>query len=69
MSRIWILYSPTERSVTVVLAWIIFIMVKALNNLRKRLEKEKPAAPPAPPAEDVKLLTEIRDLLASGARK
>ena len=47
-----------------ILAWIIFLMVKAVNNMRKRMEKEKPAAPPAPPAEDVKLLTEIRDLLA-----
>jgi large conductance mechanosensitive channel len=48
-------------------AWIIFMLVKALNNLRRRLEKEKPAAPPAPPAADVVLLTEIRDLLAKRA--
>ena len=47
-----------------ILAWIIFLMVKAVNNMRKRMEKEKPAAPPAPPAADVVLLTEIRDLLA-----
>jgi large conductance mechanosensitive channel len=47
-----------------ILAFIIFLMVKAVNNLRKRLEKEKAAAPAAAPAEDVKLLTEIRDLLA-----
>ena len=49
-----------------ILAWIIFLMVKAVNNLRRRLEREKevaPATPPAPPA-DVQLLTEIRDLLA-----
>ena len=46
-----------------ILAWIIFLMVKAVNNLRRRLEKEKEAVPAAPPA-DVKLLTEIRDLLA-----
>jgi large conductance mechanosensitive channel len=50
-----------------ILAWIIFMLVKALNNLRRRLEKEKPAAPPAPPAADVVLLTEIRDLLAKRA--
>ena len=49
-----------------ILAWIIFIMVKLLNNLRKRLEKEKPAEAAAPPA-DVQLLTEIRDLLAKKA--
>ena len=47
----------------VILAWIIFIMVKALNNLRRRLAAEKPATPSAPPA-DIALLTEIRDLLA-----
>ena len=46
-----------------ILAWIIFIMVKGVNNLRRRLEKEQPVVPPAPPA-DVLLLTEIRDLLA-----
>ena len=32
--------------------------------MRRRLEKEKPAAPAAPPPADVQLLTEIRDLLA-----
>ena len=47
-----------------ILAWIIFLMVKAVNNMRKRMEKEKPAAPAAPPPADVLLLTEIRDLLA-----
>jgi large conductance mechanosensitive channel len=48
-----------------ILAWIIFLMVKAVNNLRRRMEKQEEAAsvPAAPPA-DVKLLTEIRDLLA-----
>lgn len=49
-----------------ILAWIIFLMVKAVNNLRRRLERQKevaPSVPPAPPA-DVALLTEIRDLLA-----
>ena len=47
----------------VILAWIIFMMVKALNNLRRRLAAEKPTTPSAPPA-DIALLTEIRDLLA-----
>lgn len=46
-----------------ILAWIIFLMVKGVNTMRKRLEKEK-AAVPAAPAADVVLLTEIRDLLA-----
>jgi large conductance mechanosensitive channel len=50
-----------------ILAWIIFLMVKAVNNLRRRLEREKPAEPAAPPPADVQLLTEIRDLLARKA--
>ena len=47
-----------------ILAWIIFLMVKAVNNMRRRLEHEKAPAAEAPPPADVKLLTEIRDLLA-----
>ena len=45
----------------VILAFIIFMMVKQIN----RLKKETPAAPAAPPAppEDVVLLREIRDAL------
>ena len=53
-----------------ILAWIIFLMVKMVNKMRaeaeermKREEEEK-AAEPEKPAADVALLTEIRDLLA-----
>jgi large conductance mechanosensitive channel len=46
-----------------ILAFIIFLMVKAVNNLRRRLEQEQPASTPAAPPADVALLTEIRDLL------
>ena len=46
-----------------ILAWIIFLMVKAVNRMRVSLEKEKAAEPAAPPPEDIRLLTEIRDLL------
>ena len=46
-----------------ILAWIIFLMVKAVNTLRRRLEAQKAAEVAAAPA-DVQLLTEIRDLLA-----
>ncbi|MBN7755201.1 large conductance mechanosensitive channel protein MscL [Nitratireductor aquimarinus] len=45
-----------------ILAWIIFLMVKGVNSMRRK-EAEKPAEPAAPPA-DVQLLTEIRDLLS-----
>jgi large conductance mechanosensitive channel len=45
----------------IILAFIIFVMVKQIN----RLKKEEPAAPaaPAPTPEDVLLLREIRDSL------
>jgi len=45
-----------------IVAFAIFIMVKAINSL-KRKEEEAPEAPPAPSSEEV-LLKEIRDLLA-----
>ena len=43
----------------VILAFIIFMMVKQMN----RLKKEAPAPAPAAPPEDVLLLREIRDSL------
>jgi len=46
-----------------ILAWIIFLMVKGVNSMRRRLVAEKPVEPESPPA-DIALLTEIRDLLA-----
>lgn len=45
----------------IIIAFAIFMVIKAMNSMKKK-EEEKPAAPPEPPA-DVKLLTEIRDLL------
>jgi large conductance mechanosensitive channel len=42
-----------------ILAFIIFIMVKQIN----RLKSAEPPAPPAPTPEDVMLLREIRDSL------
>ncbi|MBZ7920350.1 large conductance mechanosensitive channel protein MscL [Ensifer adhaerens] len=50
-----------------ILAWIIFLMIKAVNRMRTSLEKQKEAAPAAPPAEDIQLLSEIRDLLKQRA--
>jgi large conductance mechanosensitive channel len=46
-----------------ILAFIIFLMVKFINNLRKPAE----GAPPSPP-EDVLLLREIRDELKKSPR-
>ncbi|WP_163715471.1 large-conductance mechanosensitive channel protein MscL [Mangrovibacterium lignilyticum] len=44
-----------------IIAFAIFMMIKAMNSM-KRKEEAKPAAPPAPSKEEL-LLTEIRDLL------
>ena len=45
----------------IVVAFVVFLFVKALNTFRKK-EEEKPPEPPKP-SEEVALLTEIRDLL------
>jgi len=49
-----------------IVAFAIFILVQQINRLRAAPEAadEKPAAPPEP-SEEVKLLTQIRDLLRS----
>lgn len=44
-----------------IIAFVVFLIIKAMNNMKKK-EAAAPAAPPAPPREEV-LLTEIRDLL------
>lgn len=48
-----------------ILAWIVFMIVRSINSLRTRMARQQaaaPAAPVAPPA-DIALLSEIRDLL------
>jgi large conductance mechanosensitive channel len=45
-----------------IVAWVLFIVVKMMNRL-KRAPAPAPAAPPAPSREEA-LLKEIRDLLA-----
>jgi large conductance mechanosensitive channel len=44
-----------------VIAFVLFLIVKGMNAATKK-EEAKPAPPAEPPA-DIKLLTEIRDLL------
>ncbi|MBQ1264888.1 MAG: large-conductance mechanosensitive channel protein MscL [Oscillospiraceae bacterium] len=52
----------------ILVAFVVFLVVKAINTAKKKLEKpaepaeEAPAAPPEPSNEE-KLLMEIRDLL------
>ena len=44
-----------------VIAFVIFLMVKAINSMKKKEEAPAPAAPAGPTQEE--LLTQIRDLL------
>ncbi|MBA4386894.1 MAG: large conductance mechanosensitive channel protein MscL [Verrucomicrobia bacterium] len=52
-----------------IVAFAVFLLVKGINRLRRlQAQEPAPAAPPAPaePPPDVKLLTEIRDILKKG---
>lgn len=45
-----------------IIAWVLFLFLKALNNMQKK-EEAKPAPEPPKPSAEVQLLTEIRDAL------
>jgi large conductance mechanosensitive channel len=45
-----------------IVAWVLFLLVNAIQRVRQK-EEAKPAAPAEPPRQEI-LLTEIRDLLA-----
>lgn len=47
----------------ILLALVVFIIVKMINSARRKDEKKAVPAAPAAPAEDVVVLREIRDLL------
>ena len=46
----------------IILAWVIFLVLRGLNKLAAKKEEEK-AAEPAPTPEEILLLREIRDSL------
>ena len=48
----------------VIVAFAIFLVIRAINRFQRKKEAAPPPAPP-PPAPEVLLLTEIRDLLRS----
>jgi large conductance mechanosensitive channel len=48
-----------------VIAVCIFLVVKAINTLKRKEEVAGTPPPPAPPSKEELLLTEIRDLLAN----
>ena len=47
----------------VILAFVVFCMVKAVNRVAHTQKKEEAPPPPPAPSHEEKLLTEIRDLL------
>ena len=53
----------------IIVAWVVFMLVKLVNVIRRSHAEEEaaPAAPPAPTVEE-KLLTDIRDLLKAQSK-
>ncbi len=51
-----------------IVAFVVFLLVKNVNRLKERMVKAEAAAPAAP-AEDIVLLREIRDALKANAKK
>ena len=49
-----------------IIAFAVFLLIKAVNAMKRKQEAAPPPAPPAPSNEE-KLLTEIRDLLKQRA--
>jgi len=48
-----------------IVAWVLFLIIKAMNRLQRKQQEAPP--PPAPPPREEVLLEEIRDLLAKKA--
>ena len=46
-----------------IMAFVVFCMVKAVNRIARKKEAAPPPPPPPAPSQEEKLLTEIRDLL------
>ena len=72
VAEVAILYGNFIQAIVnfLIIAFVVFCMVKMINTMRKKMEEaakkeEEAAPPPAPPAPsaEVVLLTEIRDLL------
>jgi large conductance mechanosensitive channel len=51
-----------------IVAFAVFLLIKAINTARARFERQKEAPPPPGPTPDQKLLAEIRDAIRAQAR-
>lgn len=47
----------------VIMAFVVFVIMKMFMTLMNAVKKKEEAAPPPPPSKEEELLTEIRDLL------
>ena len=50
-----------------IIAFVLFLVIKAITRIQKQQAKQEAAAPP-PPSKEVELLTEIRDVLKSQSK-
>ncbi len=50
-----------------IIAFVLFLVIKAITRMQKQQAKQEAAAPP-PPSKEVELLTEIRDVLKSQSK-
>lgn len=51
-----------------IVAFVLFMVIKAMNMAKARFEKQQAAAPPSPPPASEIYLKEIRDALVAGKR-
>ena len=49
----------------IIIAFVLFLVIRGINMMTARNRKEEAAAQPPPPAEEVVLLSQIRDQLSS----
>ena len=52
-----------------IVTWVVFLVVKAINRMSQLNKKPEVPAPPPPPSAEEKLLAEIRDLLVEQSAK
>ena len=52
-----------------IVAFVLFMIIRAINQMKARMTKPAPPAAPAPTPADIVLLTEIRDLLKAQSGK
>lgn len=68
VAEVAILYGELINAIIsfLIVAFCLFMVIKAMNTATAKFEKEKEAAPPPEPSEDIVLLREIRDSLKKG---